>query len=119
MAPFAHATSAGETLHVTGQMPTDAHGELVSGGIVSQTDQVMRNLARVLELAGGTFRDVVGARAYLIDWQDYELFNATYARWFPDRLPSRTCVGVSGLATGARVEVDLTAWREDRPVGLN
>lgn len=83
----------------------------------------MRNLARVLELAGGTFRDVVGARAYLIDWQDYELFNATYARWFPDRLPSRTCVGVSGLVTGARVEVDLTAWREDRwvcsPVGLD
>lgn len=111
VAPFAHATSAGETLHVTGQMPTDPSGELVPGGIAEQTDQVMRNLARVLELIGASLADVVQARAYLLDWGDYAIFNATYERWFPERLPSRTCVGVSGLAAGALVEVDLLAWR--------
>jgi enamine deaminase RidA (YjgF/YER057c/UK114 family) len=111
VAPFAHATAAGETLHVTGQMPTGLDGALVSGGIPGQTDQVMRNLARVLELVGGTFLDVVATRAYLLDWSDYQAFNAAYERWFPGRLPSRTCVGVSGLAAGARVEVDLVAWR--------
>ena len=52
VAPFAHATAAGETLYVTGQMPTGTDGKLVAGGIVEQTDQVMRNLARVLELVG-------------------------------------------------------------------
>jgi reactive intermediate/imine deaminase len=111
VAPFAHATAAGEMLHVTGQMPTDLHGALVPGGIVEQTDQVLTNLSRVLALLGGTLDDVVSARAYLLHWKEYAAFNAAYARWFPKRLPSRTCVGVSGLAAGARVEVDLVAWR--------
>ena len=111
VAPFAHATAAGETLYVTGQMPTDLDGRLVAGGIAAQTDQVMRNLARVLELLGGALSDVVQARAYLLDWDEYAAFNAAYEMWFSGRRPSRTCVGVSGLAAGARVEVDLVAWR--------
>lgn len=112
VAPFAHATAAGETLYVTGQMPTGTDGKLVAGGIVEQTDQVMRNLARVLELVGGTLEDVVQVRAYLLRWEDYAAFNKAYAAWFPERLPSRTCVGVDGLAVGALVEVDLVVWRE-------
>ncbi len=111
VAPFAHATAAGESLHVTGQMPTLLDGALVAGGIAEQTDQVMRNLARVLELCGGSLAEVVSARAYLVDWTSYSAFNAAYAKWFPSRLPSRTCVGVSGLAARALVEVDLVAWR--------
>jgi 2-iminobutanoate/2-iminopropanoate deaminase len=111
VAPFAHATAAGETLHVTGQMPTDLDGELVGDGIAEQTDQVMCNLARVLELVGGTLQDVAMVRAYLLDWSEYAAFNAAYERWFPERLPSRTCVGTTGLAAGARVEIDLVAWR--------
>jgi reactive intermediate/imine deaminase len=112
VAPFAHATIAGPTLFVTGQMPTGMDGRLVSEDIGEQTDQVMRNLSRVLELAGGTLADVVQVRAYLMDWDEYSAFNAVYERWFPRRLPSRTCVGVSGLAAGSRVEIDLVAWRD-------
>jgi reactive intermediate/imine deaminase len=111
VAPFAHATAAGETLYVTGQMPTDLAGTLVAEDIAAQTDQVMRNLARVLELVGGGLGDVVAARAYLVDWSEYDAFNAAYARWFPERLPSRTCIGTPGLAVGARVEIDLVCWR--------
>jgi reactive intermediate/imine deaminase len=111
VAPFAHATATGPTLYVTGQMPTDLDGALVPGGVAEQTDQVMRNLMRVLELVGGSPADVAQARAYLTDWDDYAAFNAAYERWFPERLPSRTCVGTHGLAAGARVEVDLVAWR--------
>ncbi len=110
VAPFAHATAAGEMLHVTGQMPTGLDGALVPGGIAEQTDQVLSNLSRVLELVGGVLGDVVSTRAYLLDWDDYASFNAAYECWFPERLPSRTCVGVSGLAAGARVEIDLVAW---------
>jgi 2-iminobutanoate/2-iminopropanoate deaminase len=110
VASFAHATAAGETLYVTGQMPTGLDGELVSGGIAAQTDRVLANLARVLELVGGTMADVVATRAYLREWDEYRSFNTAYTRWFPDRLPTRTCVGVSGLAVGALVEIDLTAW---------
>jgi 2-iminobutanoate/2-iminopropanoate deaminase len=112
VAPFAHATAAGPTLYVTGQMPTGLDGALVAGAIGEQTDQVMRNLARVLELVGGSLHDVVMVRAYLTDWQDYAAFNAAYEPWFAERLPSRTCVGSGGLAAGAAVEIDLVAWRE-------
>jgi 2-iminobutanoate/2-iminopropanoate deaminase len=111
VAPFTHAAAAGPTLYVTGQMPTDATGSLVGRDIATQTDQVLRNLVRVTELCGGTLSDVVAVRAYLIDWKDYDAFNAAYAPWFPDRLPSRTCVGVTGLAVGARVEIDWVCWR--------
>jgi 2-iminobutanoate/2-iminopropanoate deaminase len=111
VAPFAHATAAGETLYVTGQMPTQIDGTLVDGAIAEQTDQVMANLARVLELVGGTLTDVVQVRAYLLDWSDYDDFNSVYGSWFGERLPSRTCVGVDGLAAGALVEIDLVAWR--------
>lgn len=111
VAPFAHASAAGETLYVTGQMPTDLNGLLIDGGILEQTDQVLANLTRVLSLVGGSFADVLATRAYLIDWDHYQTFNAAYERWFPARLPSRTCVGVSGLAAGALVEIDMVAWR--------
>lgn len=113
VAPFAHATAAGQTLYVTGQMPTDTDGNLVNGGIGAQTDQVLRNLDRVVELAGGALADTVSARAYLLRWDDYPGFNAAYEPWFPGRLPSRTCVGTTGLAAGALVEIDLVCWRPD------
>ncbi len=113
VAPFAHATAAGQTLHVTGQMPTDTTGSIVSQDIAAQTDQVLANLLKVTELCGGGLADVVSVRAYLTDWSEYAAFNAAYAAWFPDRLPSRTCVGVTGLAVGARVEIDWVAWRLD------
>jgi 2-iminobutanoate/2-iminopropanoate deaminase len=113
VAPFAHATAAGPTLYVTGQMPTDVTGGLVGDDVAGQTAQVLRNLSRVTELCGGGLADVVQVRAYLVDWDDYATFNATYARWFPDRLPSRTCVGASGLAVGARVEIDWVCWRSE------
>jgi 2-iminobutanoate/2-iminopropanoate deaminase len=113
VAPFAHATAAGPTLYVTGQMPTDVTGAVVGDYVAIQTDQVLRNLLRVTELCGGGLADVVSVRAYLLDWNDYGAFNAAYAAWFTDRLPSRTCVGVTGLAVGALVEVDWVCWRSD------
>jgi 2-iminobutanoate/2-iminopropanoate deaminase len=113
VAPFAHATAAGQTLYVTGQMPTDVDGAVVGDDVAAQTGQVLRNLLRVTELCGGELADVVSVRAYLIDWADYGAFNEAYAAWFPARLPSRTCVGVTGLAVGALVEIDWVCWRND------
>lgn len=115
VAPFAHATAAGPTLWVTGQMPTDATGAVLGSDprdVAVQTDQVLRNLLRVTELCGGSLDDVVSVRAFLLDWNDYATFNDAYAWWFPRRLPSRTCVGVTGLAVGALVEIDWICWRE-------
>jgi 2-iminobutanoate/2-iminopropanoate deaminase len=113
VAPFAHATAAGQTLYVTGQMPTGIDGAVVEGDVSVQTNQVLHNLNRVTELCGGALADVVSVRAYLLDWVDYGTFNTAYAAWFPARLPSRTCVGVTGLAVGALVEIDWVCWREE------
>jgi 2-iminobutanoate/2-iminopropanoate deaminase len=74
---------------------------------------VVRNLVRVTELCGGGLADVVAVRAYLVDWADYQVFNDAYARWFPDRLPNRTCLGTTGLAVGALVEIDWVCSRSD------
>ena len=106
--PFSHAVQFGDLLFVTGQMPTDpATGQLVAGGLVEQTRQVMANLQAVVRAAGAELDDTVMVRAYLTDFDDFDAFNAEYRTWFDDPLPSRTCVGVTGLAVGALVEVDL------------
>jgi 2-iminobutanoate/2-iminopropanoate deaminase len=108
-APYSHAVRAGDFLFVTGQLPADpGTGQLVAGTVVEQTHQVMRNLQAVLRGAGTGLERVVFARVYLVNFADYAAMNAVYASYFaPGRLPGRTCVGVTGLALGALVEIDL------------
>jgi reactive intermediate/imine deaminase len=115
VAPFSHAVEAGGWVFVTGQMPfpdtsnTSAYPE----SIEDQTHQVMRNLIAVLEGCGLGLSDVAVARVFLRHFDDdYARMNAVYAGYFPEgRRPARTCVGVTGLARGARVEIDLIARR--------
>lgn len=108
--PFAHATRFGDLVFVTGQMPTDpATGALVPGGLLEQAEQVRRNLAAVLERFSLTWDDALQVRVYLSDFTGFEEFNTAYEEWFTGPLPARTTVGVTGLAVGALVEVDLIA----------
>jgi 2-iminobutanoate/2-iminopropanoate deaminase len=108
-AAYSHAVRAGDWLFVTGQLGVDpATGKLVAGGAVAQCRQVMQNLATVLRGAGTSLERAVMARIYLTDFRDYEAVNAEYARYFaPGRLPARTTVGVTALALGGAVEIDL------------
>ncbi len=109
VAPFSHATSWGDLLHVTGQMPTDPRtGALVAGDVVIQAGQVRRNLEAVLRPFGATLDDALMVRVYLTEFEaDYAIFNEAYRSWFAGPLPARTCVGVTALAVGARIEIDL------------
>lgn len=108
--PFSHATRWGDLLFVTGQMPTDpATGELVRGDVVAQAEQVRHNLIAVLSQFGLTLDDALMVRVYLTSFDDFGVFNAAYISWFRGPLPSRTCVGVTALAVGAAVEIDLIA----------
>ena len=108
-AAYSHAVRAGEYLFVTGQLGVDPRtNTLVAGGTVAQTHQVMRNLQAVLAGAGTTLARAVMVRIYLTDFADYPAMNAAYASYFaPDRLPARTTVGVTALALGGAVEIDL------------
>jgi len=110
--PFSHAVKAGDFLFVTGQMPTQKNDKtkLVFGGIEIQTKQVMENLKNVLNEANSNFDKVIFARVYLVNFQDFDKMNAVYESYFSkSKLPARTCIGVTGLAVGASVEIDLIA----------
>ena len=112
VAPFSHAVRAGEYLFITGQMPTlkNDSTELVDGGIEAQTHQVMKNLLEVLDAAGSSLEKVIFARVYLVNFGDFDKMNSVYASYFAeDKLPARTCIGVTGLAVGASVEIDFIA----------
>ncbi len=112
VAPFSHAVRAGEYLFITGQMPTlkNDNTKLVEGGIEAQTHQVMKNLIEVLNAAGSSLEKVIFARVYLVNFGDFDRMNSIYASYFAkDKLPARTCIGVTGLAVGASVEIDFIA----------
>ena len=112
VAPFSHAVRAGDYLFITGQMPTlkDDNTKLIDGGIEAQTHQVMKNLLEVLNAAGSSLEKVIFARVYLVNFGDFDKMNNVYASYFTkDKLPARTCIGVTGLAVGASVEIDFIA----------
>lgn len=115
VAPFSHAVEQDGWVFVTGQMPFSgtANDSPYPEGIEAQTRQVFANLGQVLRGIGLGFEHVVSARVFLRHFdEDYDAMNAVYASHFqPGRMPARTCVGVTGLARGARVEIDFIARR--------
>jgi len=115
VAPFSHAVEADGWVFVTGQMPFTgiANTSAYPATIEEQTHAVMRNLGTVLAGCGLGFGDVAAARVYLRHFdEDYARMNAVYASYFPPgRRPARTCIGVTGLARDARVEIDFVARR--------
>ncbi len=118
VAPYSHAVEADGWVFLTGQIPTDSHEDAapLPEGVAAQTRRTMDNLVLVLEGLGGQglgLEHVVMARVYLTRFQeDYAAMNAAYTPYFPaDRLPARTCVGVTGLARDALVEIDMIAKR--------
>lgn len=114
VAPFHHAVTAGDYHFITGQMPTmpDDPTRVIDGGIEAQTHRVMENLRLVLDGLGSGFERVVSARVYLVNFADFDRMNAVYTGYFGQgELPARTCIGVTGLAVGALVEIDLIAAR--------
>ena len=116
VAPFSHATEVDGWVFLTGQMPTlpDDDAAPLPEGIEAQTRRVMDNLILVLGGLGLGLADVASVRVFLTRFQqDYAPMNAVYAGYFPPgRLPARTCVGVTGLARDALVEIDMTARRQ-------
>jgi reactive intermediate/imine deaminase len=115
VAPFSHATEVDGWVFLTGQMPTMPADDAapLPEGIEAQTRRVMDNLILVLGGLGLGLADVVSVRVFLTRFQqDYGPMNAAYSGYFPPgRLPARTCVGVTGLARDALVEIDMIARR--------
>jgi len=115
VAPFSHVVEADGWLFLTGQMPIypGEPDRPLDEGVEAQTRRTIDNLIIVLEGMGLDLSHVVQARVYLTEFdRDYGAMNETYQSYFPpDRRPARTCIGVSGLAVGALVEIDMVAKR--------
>ena len=115
VAPFSHAVESDGWIQLTGQMPTypDDDTKPLADDIKVQTCRVMDNLIIVLDGLGLGLEHVLSCRIYITEFKrDYKAMNETYRSYFPaGRLPARTCIGVTGLARDALVEIDMVAKR--------
>ncbi len=115
VAPYSHVVEADGWVFLAGQIPSDLDftPQALPEGIEAQTHKVMANLKFILEGAGAGLGNVVSARVYLAHFEaDYRRMDAVYASYFPKHArPARTTVGVTALASAARIEIDMIAKR--------
>ena len=108
--PYSQAVRAGGFVFASGQIPTDPKtGQFVEGGISEQTEQVMRNLAAVLEAAGTGLDRVVKTTVFLADMNDFAAMNEVYGSYFAENPPARATVQAARLPRDARVEIEVIA----------
>ncbi|WP_169090093.1 RidA family protein [Paenibacillus sp. PL91] len=107
--PYSQAIKLGGLLFTSGQIPLDASGQLVEGGIEEQTHQVFRNLEAVLAAAGASFQDVVKATVFMKDMNQFATVNGIYSSYFGDHKPARSTVEVARLPKDVFVEIEVIA----------
>jgi 2-iminobutanoate/2-iminopropanoate deaminase len=107
--PLSDAIRAGEFIFVSGMVGFGPDGQIVEGGITSETDRIMADVADILKRAGGSLQNIVKVNVYLVDTADFSAFNRAYSKYFRDAPPARACV-VTGLTIGARIEMDFIAY---------
>lgn len=107
---FSPAVRTGNLVFLSGQIGVRPGTlEVVSGGIVPETEQTLTNIRTLLEGIGLSMADVVKCTVFLADMRDYQAMNEVYARFFPDDPPARSTLGANGLALGARTEIECIA----------
>jgi 2-iminobutanoate/2-iminopropanoate deaminase len=107
--PYSQAVKVGNLVFTSGQIPLDASGKLVEGGIKEQAHQVFRNLQAVLAEAGSSLQQVVKATVFLKDMTMFAELNEIYASYFGDHKPARSTVEVARLPRDVLVEIELIA----------
>ena len=109
-APYNQAIRVGELVFVAGQLGVSLEtGDLAGPSVAEQTEQIMANLAAILEEAGSSLDQLVKTTVFLVDLGDFAAMNEVYARHVGDRPPARSTVEVAALPTGARVEIEAIA----------
>ncbi|HXG83860.1 MAG TPA: RidA family protein [Pyrinomonadaceae bacterium] len=108
--PYSQAVKVGGFIFCSGQIPIDPQtGNFVSDDVTEQSEQVLKNLAAVLEAAGSGLNNVVKTTVFLADMNDFTAMNEVYARFFGDNKPARATVQAARLPRDARVEIDCIA----------
>ena len=108
-APFSEAVRVGDLLYLSGQIGADSAGRLVPGGLQTEARQALNNIKATLERHGSGLDRVVKCTVFLADIRDYNDFNEIYLSYFRARRPARSAMAASGLALGARVEIECIA----------
>ena len=112
--PYSQAIKANGFVFASGQIPIDpATGQFVAGGITEQTEQVMKNVAAVLEAAGSGLNRIVKTTVFLADMEEFAAMNEVYAKFFTSDPPARATVQAAGLPRNARVEIEVIALVEE------
>jgi 2-iminobutanoate/2-iminopropanoate deaminase len=109
--PFSEVVEVGDLLFLSGQIGIDANGMLVRGGIAAETRQTLENIRDVLKRRGSSLDRIVKVTVMLADIGEWAAMNAEYATVLGAHLPARSAFGTSGLALGARVEIECIALR--------
>jgi 2-iminobutanoate/2-iminopropanoate deaminase len=107
--PFSAAVRVGNTLYLSGQIGMDDAGNIVEGGIAAETRQAIENIRATLERCGSSLDRVVKVTVMLADMNEWALMNMVYIGYFQKHLPARSSFGTTGLALGARVEIECIA----------
>ncbi|MFB3133909.1 MAG: RidA family protein [Rhodothermales bacterium] len=107
--PFTEAVRVGNMLYLSGKIGSVPGQGLVEGGIQPETRQVMENIKDALERYGSSMNRVVKCTVFLADIAEWSAMNEVYVTFFPEHRPARSALGSSGLAIGARVEIECMA----------
>ncbi len=108
--PFSPAVKANGFIWLSGQIGTDSTGaRLVPGGIQAETRQTMNNIRDILARSGSSFDKVVKCTVFILDMAEWPAMNEVYITYFKGPPPARSAAGASGLALGARVEIECIA----------
>jgi 2-iminobutanoate/2-iminopropanoate deaminase len=108
--PYSQAVKANGMVFCSGQIPIDPQtGQFVAGGVAEQTEQVLKNLAAVLNAAGSSLDQVVKTTVFLADMQEFAAMNEVYGKFFTGISPARATVAAAGLPKDARVEIEAVA----------
>ena len=107
--PLSEAIKAGGFIFVSGMVAFGQDGKIVPGGVASETDKIMQDLAAILQQAGANLSDLVKVNVFLADAEDFDEFNRAYAKYIGDPPPARIGV-VAALTINAKVEMDFTAY---------
>ena len=108
--PYSQAILSGNTLYCSGQIAINPDtGNLVTGNITAETNQVMKNILAVLNAADMNFENVVKCSIFMIDINDYSAVNQVYAKYFSENPPAREAVQVSVLPKNVNIEISIIA----------
>lgn len=108
--PYSQGIRAGDLVFASGQIPIDpATGNFVDGGIAEQTEQVLKNVAAVLEAAGSSLDQVVKTTVFLASMDEFAAMNEVYGKFFGADPPARATVQAARLPRDARVEIEAIA----------